>query len=502
MTDEVNGLTDAEVQARIARGEVNQAAMPTSRTALAIVRANVLTRFNAILGTLFLVILMTGPWQDALFGGVFVLNTLIGIVQELRAKWTLDRLALVSQPKARVLRAGQIIDVATAEIVLDDILILASGDQVVVDGTMLGASGVEVDESLLTGESAAVPKRPGDEVLSGSFVVAGTGRCRVTRVGAAAYGQHLASEAKRFSLAHSELRAGTNRILRYVTWAIVPTAILLFAGQFAIQAPVADALLYSAAGVVAMVPEGLVLLTSVALALGAVRLARQRTLVQDLPATEALARVDVICLDKTGTLTEREPRFEEVELLGNHPVAARALAGLVAAEPKPNATLLAIGLACQEERSPAVTAFVPFSSARKWSGAMLDGLGTWVLGAPDVLLAGIRDVGAVRRRVEEHALAGRRVLLLARTTSMLSSDRLPGKLVPAALVLDRHPKPRGLPRRQPQDAQHDGVVVVPGHAEGRSGADRTLQRPDRRAAQPTAVRPEGTRQVRRGCSAL
>ncbi|MDA8364435.1 MAG: HAD-IC family P-type ATPase [Gammaproteobacteria bacterium] len=435
MLNEVGGLTDAEVQARIARGEVNQAAMPTSRTVLAIVRANVLTRFNAILGTLFLVILMTGPWQDALFGGVFVLNTLIGIVQELRAKWTLDRLALVSQPKARVLRSGQIVDIATSEIVLDDILILVSGDQVVVDGVMLDAAGLEVDESLLTGESAAVPKRPGDEVLSGSFVVAGTGRCRATRVGVAAYGQGLASEAKRFRLAHSELRAGTNRILRYVTWAIVPTAALLFAGQFAIRAPVAEALLYSAAGVVAMVPEGLVLLTSVALALGALRLARQRTLVQDLPATETLARVDVICLDKTGTLTEREPRFEEMALLGQHPDAVRALASLVAADPKPNATLLAIGRAYQKEPHQAITAFVPFSSARKWSGATLDGLGTWVLGAPDVLLAEIPEADATRRRAEEHARAGQRVLLLARTDSTLPPDRLPDRLEPAALAL-------------------------------------------------------------------
>lgn len=435
MPNEVNGLTDAEVQARIARGEVNRTAMPTSRTTVAIVRANVLTRFNAILGALFVVILMTGPWQDALFGGVFALNTLIGIVQELRAKRALDRLALVSQPTARALRGGQVIDIATAEIVQDDILVLASGDQVVVDGIMLDAAGLEVDESLLTGESATVPKRTGDEVLSGSFVVAGTGRCRVTRVGTGAYGQRLAGEAKRFSLAHSELRAGTNRILRYVTWAIVPTAALLFAGQFAIQAPVADALLYSAAGVVAMVPEGLVLLTSVALALGALRLARQRTLVQDLPATETLARVDVICLDKTGTLTEREPRFEEVELLGRHPDAVRALAGLVAAEPKPNATLLAIGRACQEERTPTATAFVPFSSARKWSGATLDGLGTWVLGAPDVLLAGMPETDTVRRRTEEHARAGRRVLLLARTAAALPVDRLPDRLVPVALVL-------------------------------------------------------------------
>lgn len=437
MPTELQGLADTEIRARIARGDVNRAALPTSRTALEIVRANVLTRFNAILGTLFVVIVLTGPWQDALFGGVFVVNTLIGIVQELRAKWTLDRLALVSQPKARAVRAGRIVDIPTAEIVLDDILELAPGDQVVVDGVMLAAVGLEIDESLLTGESEAVPKRPGADVLSGSFVVAGTGRCRATRVGAFAHVYRLASEAKRFSLAHSDLRAGINRILRYITWAIVPTAALLFASQFVIQvqAPLAGALLFSAAGVVAMVPEGLVLLTSLALAVGAVRLARRRTLVQDLPATETLARVDVVCLDKTGTLTEREPRVERIELLGDHPDAMDALAALALAEPKPNVTVLAIRRAYPKEQSHAATDFVPFSSTRKWSGATLDELGTWVLGAPEVLLAEIPRSEAVRRQVEEHAQSGRRVLLLAKTESRLMPDRLPDHLVPALLVL-------------------------------------------------------------------
>ncbi len=431
----LHGLTEAEVAARIARGAVNRTATPTSRTAWEIVRSNVLTRFNAILGTLFVVILLTGPWQDALFGGVFVLNTLIGVVQELRAKRALDRLALVSQPKARVLRADQLVDIAAAGIVLDDILELGSGDQVVVDGVILEAVGLEVDESMLTGESAPVPKQAGDEVRSGSFVVAGTGRCRVTRVGAAAYGQRLAADARRFRVARSELRVGINRILRYVTWAIVPTAALLFAGQAAIPVSLADALLYSAAGVVAMVPEGLILLTSIALALAALRLARRRVLVQDLPATETLARVDVICLDKTGTLTEREPRFEALEMLRPHPDALHALAGLVAAEPKPNATLRAIEAACRTERHPVAAAVVPFSSARKWSGATFDGLGTWVLGAPEVLLAAIPDGDAARQRADDLARGGRRVVLLAQTSEALAAEGLPARLVPTALVL-------------------------------------------------------------------
>ncbi|MHB8426447.1 MAG: HAD-IC family P-type ATPase [Acidiferrobacterales bacterium] len=433
---EISGLTDMEVRERVERGDSNRVAAPVSRTTLEILRANVFTRFNALLGTLFVVVLMTGPWQDALFGGVLIVNALIGIVQELRAKWTLDRLAVVSQPMARVVRAGHCIDIPTAEIVTDDLLELAVGDQVVVDGRLLVTGGLEIDESLLTGESEAVSKQPGEEVLSGSFVVAGMGRCRVTRVGASSYGQQLAGEAKRFTLAHSELRAGINRILRYITWAITPTAALLFTSQFAIQGAVVSALLFSAAGVVAMVPEGLVLLTSLALAVGAVRLAGRHTLVQDLPAIETLARVDIVCLDKTGTLTEREPRVEGMEmLLGEHRDAAHALAALAAAEPRPNATLLAIGRAFPGEQPHAVSDFVPFSSARKWSGVCIDGLGTWVLGAPDVLLAEITGSAKLRQGVEGHARAGRRVLLLARTGCSLSPDRLPDGLAPIALVL-------------------------------------------------------------------
>lgn len=430
-----DGLTDADVRERVERGDVNRVTTPANRSVLDIVRANVLTRFNALLGSLFVVVLLVGPWQDALFGGILVVNALIGIVQELRAKWTLDQLALVSQTKARTIRAGQTIEIAAAEIVLDDFIELASGDQVLVDGILLNAVGLDIDESLLTGESEPVAKQPGEEVLSGSFVVAGTGRYRATRVGASAYAHRLASEAKRFSLAHSELRTGINRILRYITWALVPTAGLLFASQFVIHAPVADALLFSAAGVVAMVPEGLVLLTSLALALGAVRLARHRTLVQDLAATETLARVDVICLDKTGTLTERDPQVERIDSLGNHPDVERVLAALAAIEPNPNATLRAIGRAYPQDQGHATAGVVPFSSARKWSGATLDGVGTWVLGAPEVLLSAIPDSEFVRQSAHTHANTGRRVLLLAQTGSELVSDRLPQDLVPVAFIL-------------------------------------------------------------------
>ncbi len=435
MPDSFDGLSDAEVQARRERGEANRVLEPTSRAGWEIVRANVLTRFNALLGSLFVVILAVGPWQDALFGGVLVINSLIGIIQEMRAKRTLERLALLSQSKARVVRSGRILEIPATEIVLDDILDLAPGNQILVDGVLLSADSLEVDESLLSGEAEPVPKGVDETVLSGSFAIAGNGRYRATRVGSAAYANSLAKEARHFILAHSELRAGINRMLRYVTWAIVPTALLLFGSQVIAQVHLTGALLFSAAGVVAMVPEGLVLLTSAALALGAIRLARRKTLVQDLPATETLARIDVICLDKTGTLTEREPEVEHVELLAAHPDALNALAALAATDSHPNATLQAIGHAYPNARGVVSSGPVPFSSARKWSGATLDGLGTWVLGAPEVLLAHIPGSETVRARAENHAQTGRRVLLLASTYGELTPDRLPADLVPVALVL-------------------------------------------------------------------
>jgi cation-transporting ATPase E len=255
------GLTEVEVAERVARGQVNDVPVTPSRTIAEIVRANVFTRFNALLGAMLVVILIVGPIQDALFGGVLIANTLIGIVQELRAKRTLDRLAVLTAPKARTVRDGRMQEREVSAVVLDDVLELQPGDQVVVDGEVLAALGLELDESLLSGESEPVGKSPGDEVLSGSFVAAGSGWYRATRVGRDAYATQLAEEARRFTLTRSELRSGIDRILQIVTWLIVPTAGLLVISQLRSDASVRDALRGSVAGTVAMVPEGLVLLT-------------------------------------------------------------------------------------------------------------------------------------------------------------------------------------------------------------------------------------------------
>jgi cation-transporting ATPase E len=428
------GLDRSEIAARVERGQVNDAGERTSRSFAEIVRANVFTRFNALLGFLCVVILVTGDARDALFGIVLVTNTLIGIVQETRAKRTLDQLAVLSAPKARVVRDGDTSEIAVGEVVLDDLLQLRTGDQVPADGTVHGSDGLELDESLLTGESDPVAKEPDDEVLSGSFVVAGAGTVQATRVGADAYARKLAAEARRFSLVRSELMDAINLILKWVTWAIFPTAAILALSQFNNDHGWREAASGTVAGVVGMVPEGLVLLTSIAFAVAAVTLARRNVLVQELPAVEGLARVDVVCLDKTGTLTEGDVAFDTLEQLGDTD-PADAL-GAIADDPNRNATLAAVGEAFATP-SPAWTrtAGIPFSSARKWSAASFDGRGSWVVGAPEMVLPGATNADGVRARADELASSGRRVLLLARSEQPLDGEQLPGALEPVALIL-------------------------------------------------------------------
>ena len=439
MTDTATGLTTAEVEQRRAEGRTNRTVDPTSRTIGQIVRANVLTPFNALLGALLVVILAVREYRDALFGIVLVLNSLIGIVQELRAKRSLDRLAVLNAPRSTVRRDGIEIELASEDLVADDVVLLGLGDQIVVDGEVLEAAGLEVDESLLTGEAEPVDKDLGSPVMSGSFVVAGSGSIRATGVGAEAYASRLASEARRFSLVRSELRTGIDRIIKLVSWLMIPTAVLLVSAQLETNDGVVAAVQASVAGLVAMVPEGLVLLTSIAFAVGATRLASRKVLTQELAAIEGLARVDVVCLDKTGTLTEGSLTLGAVEVVGttDDGSARDVLGALGAADDHPNPSLAAIAAGL---RSPgwSTTTTVPFSSARKWSAAAFDGHGAWYLGAPDILLdrseAGSAAEDA-RRRVDELSERGRRVLLLAATAGALDGEELPAGLCPSALVV-------------------------------------------------------------------
>jgi cation-transporting P-type ATPase E len=427
-----SGLTSTEVAERRSRGLTNAGGEHTSRSVAHILRANILTRFNLILGVLLAVILAVGQPQDALFGIVLVTNALIGIGQELRAKRTLDRLAVLSAPRARVIRDGAPKEVAVDEVVADDLVDVRPGDQLAADGVVRDSAGLQADESLLTGESEPVDKQVGDRLLSGSFVVAGSGDYQATGVGAEAYAAKLAAQARRFTVVHSELVAGINQILRYVTWAIPPVAALLIISQVHTHQTVREGATSTVAALVGMVPQGLVLLTSVAFGVAAVTLARRRVLVQQLPAVEGLARVDVVCFDKTGTLTDGTIAFDSlIRLDGSAP--AEAALGALAGDQARNATLAAIGQAFPPPPGWARQDAVPFSSARKWSAATFTGHGTWVLGAPEIVLAGGQD--GLLPQAADLAATGRRVLALAHTTGPLDGQALPQGLRAVAFMV-------------------------------------------------------------------
>ena len=413
------GLTAAEVAERVADGRVNVLPASPGRTVGEILRANVFTPVNAIVGfMLFLVVIADGVGPDMLFGFVIVANSVIGTVQELRARAALDRLAVLNTPRVVAIRDGEASEIELDEVVADDILQLGSGAQVAVDGEVVEATRLELNESLLTGEIDPMPKEPGDEVLSGSFVSAGTGCYRATRIGADSYAARLADEAKRFTLVRSELRTGINRILKFLMIALPPVALLLFVRLLGTSDDWRDALYGTVAAGVAMVPDGLVLLTSVAFMAGVVKLARRNALLKELASVELLARVDTLCLDKTGTITTGEIVVVSIEPLGDRDVDCGDRRG--------TRRLRCVGLGSERGRWPRSggrcpttpagrsTDSVPFSSARKWSAMQFapnDALGDTpavYLGAPD-FLAG--DDDAVMTRVRAEASSGRRVVL-------------------------------------------------------------------------------------------
>ena len=442
------GLTAAQVAERVAGGRVNAVETPTSRTLGQIIRANVLTPFNGLIGVLAVIILFTGRWQNALFGLVIVANSGIGVFQELRAKRTLDRLAVLNAPHARVVRDGVTSEIAVGEVVADDLVELRTGDQVVADGVVTATEGLEIDESLLTGESDPISKLPGATVLSGSIVVAGAGRFQATAVGSDAYATRLTSEAKRFQVVASELVRGTNRLLKWISIMMVVVGPLLIWSQF--RSDVDDwreAVTGTVAAIIGMIPEGLVLLTSVAFMLAIVTLAKKQTLVQELPAVEVLARVDVVCLDKTGTLTYGDIAFERMQLLeGAAEDEVRRALALCATGSDANATATALAVPFAGDNLPDAswsrTGGIPFSSARKWSAVGADGHGTWVLGAPEMVLpepAGTRSSDPARAAADAIAREGKRVLVLASAPTELVGEpaelSLPDGLRPQALVV-------------------------------------------------------------------
>ncbi len=439
----MNGLNAAQVAERVSAGRTNEYRERTSRSAAQILRANVFTIFNGILGVALVLVLALGHWADALFGFVLLLNTATGTLAEIRAKRALDRLAVLETPRAVVLRDGNETEVAVGEVVIDDVVRLRAGQQVPADGEVLISDGLEIDESILTGESRPVRPVSGAQVMSGTTVTAGTGLFRTTAVGGDAYAHRLAREARRYSLVVSELQAGTNRVLHWISWVIVPVALVLVWSQLRLSGSIAEtwssgawrhAVVAGIAGVVSMVPQGLVLLTSVNFATASLSLARRNVLVQELPAVEVLARVDTLCLDKTGTITTGRIRLGEVQGPDGDQAPSEVLSALalLSTVGEANATADAIreglsdlrGLGEQglkDAREPGNTGSsadvesVPFSSRRKWS-AVRDRSGTtWVLGAPEIVLAGHSE--SVLDRARQIAAQGVRVVALARSGS-------------------------------------------------------------------------------------
>lgn len=442
-----SGLTASEVAHRVAAGRTNAFTQATSRSVWSIVRANVFTLFNGIVLGCFVVLLVLGRWPDALFGFSAMANAIIGSTQEFRAKRALDRLALVNTPLARVRRDGAESQIEVAGIVIDDLLVLRAGDQVPADAIVTGSDGLQLDESLLTGESEAVEKAVVDRVLCGSIVISGAGEALVDRVGAESFANSLAVEARRFSLVASELRTSINRVLRWVAWIVGPVALLVLNAQMVAvggwSAAVSgaswkDAATASVAAIVAMVPLGLVLMTSIAFAVGAVRLAKQQVLVQELPAVEALARVDLICLDKTGTLTQGDIVFDGVLPVAPQPGWEGVLAWY-GAQADANATARSLASRFADVPLRPATDHVAFSSLLKWSAVVFDD-GMWILGAPEIIFPSTRPFDAAGRylatKAAELSASGLRTLVLAHSTST-STDHLPPDAVAVVLLTFR-----------------------------------------------------------------
>ena len=441
-----SGLSASEVELRRELGLDNQVNNASSRSLAAILRANVFTLFNMVSGGAFLLLLLLWQWKDALFGLAVIANVLIGAVQEFRAKRTLDKLSLLHQPKARVLRDGVEQEIATKDVVLDDLLVLRLGDQVLADAVIVDSSSLEADESMLTGESDAVLKTAGSHLLAGSGIVGGSALARVDKIGPETYASALTLEAKQFSTVSSELRSAISRVVKWISWALLPIMVLSINGQMIAAGGWSSAVASGAwvaatvstiASVISMVPQGFVLMTSLAFAIAAATLARKNVLVQELPAVEGLARVDTICFDKTGTLTEGTIVFDELHLLPHKSMLqATEVLAVFGADQGANATTRSLNKKFNTAADAAVTGHTPFDSTRKWSAFTFEKNGhreTWVLGAPEFVLN--RNAhSTVLEDAAGHASAAKRTLVLAFASGALNEEQLPSHLAPAALI--------------------------------------------------------------------
>lgn len=429
------GLTQEEVESRRQRGLINGTDEIKTKSVKQIILNNLVTPFNILNVALAALIVMVGSYKNLLFMGVIICNTLIGTIQEIRAKKTIDRLKLIAAPKAGVMRDGVKQELPVEDLVLDDILILTSGNQVCADCVVVDGE-CEVNESLITGEQDPILKKDGDHLLSGSFIASGNCCARVEHIGAENYASKITKNAKYLKKPNSEIMNWINKIIKYIGFSIIPIGILLFYKQYFLSGePFKRAVVGTVAALIGMIPEGLVLLTSVVLAVSVMRLAYHKALVQELYSIETLARVDTLCLDKTGTITEGIMQVDAILSLSERTKkdTENAIAALVHAVNDENPTANAIrglGLA-----TPAweCTHKVAFSSARKWSGATFRSEGSYLLGAGEFILKD--DFSKISALVEEHSALGQRVLLLAHSPDPIQGSELPANIEPVALIL-------------------------------------------------------------------
>jgi magnesium-transporting ATPase (P-type) len=440
---EEQGLSSAEAAKRLRK--LGPPPETSSRSTASIVAGNVFTLFNAVIGVFFVFDVALGLYADSLFGLIAVINSYIGIRQELKAKATLDELAILVAPKADVVRDGELTELLATDVVPGDVVHVGPGDQLIADGELIASRGLTVDESMLTGEADGIRKGVGERALSGSFCVSGSGHYVVDAVREESYAGRLAGEARTFRHPPSPLQEEVNRVIVASTYVMLPLAALLFLSLKVRSVGLESAAQTATAGLVTLIPEGLVLLMSVTFAVAAVRLARRDTLIQQMSASESLAAVDTICVDKTGTLTLGELRLVGIEVAeGVDPAVAQAALGRFAASAgNRNSTLETIAGRFPGEAGR-VSAEVPFSSEWKWSGVALGNGGaggsTYVLGAPDVLA----EAGALAlppglaRKLEEETAAGRRVVAFGESGETLPADPVaapPPRLTPLALIV-------------------------------------------------------------------
>ena len=440
--DHPAGLSGKEAKQRLKK--LGPAEERSSRSAASIIAGNVFTLFNAIIGVFFILMLSLGLFADALFGVIAIVNSYVGIRQEMRAKRVLDSLALLVAPRAKVIRDGELAELRADQVVPGDVVRVEPGDQLVADGEVASSRGLTLDESMLTGEAEGIQKRPGQRALSGSFCISGSGYYEVDAVREDSYAERVAGEARQFRHPPSPLQEEVNQVLRATVYLMIPLAVTLIFALGARATPLDEAAQTATAGLVTLVPEGLVLLMSVTFAVAAVRLARRDTLVQQISATESLAAVDTICVDKTGTLTSGDLELVAIATVDPEQAkpAQKALARFAASAGEQNRTLQAIAASYPGEPEQ-VAAEIPFSSEWKWSGLTLDGGGpgqSYVLGAPDVLT----EAGALtlppqlQAALEAHTEAGHRVVAFGAATAPLPGDpaaQPPPKLAPLALIV-------------------------------------------------------------------